>query len=209
MGRKALDVQRVDNPKKKQAWVMQLFPFLQEKGLKSITMDEVAKELNKSKATIYKYFKSQTDIWEYTVQYKLEDIRKFELILKNENVEYLERYMLAIQHLYNEMELVSNLFLRDLKYLYPNIWQQVLDFQLYSIGVLKAYYAEGIRRGIFIDINPNIMVLSDQLFFQALSEPNFLISNDLTIQAAFQAYFKMRMFGFVKIKENRKLIQGF
>ena len=98
--------------------------------------------------------------------------------------------------------IVSNLFLRDLKHLYPHIWQQVLDFQLYSVSVLRAYYIEGIKRGIFIDINPNIMVLSDQLFFQALSEPHFLISNGLTIQAAFQAYFEMRMFGFVKRKKD-------
>ncbi|MGB1204156.1 MAG: TetR/AcrR family transcriptional regulator [Chitinophagales bacterium] len=198
MGRKALNIERIDNPKKKQAWVKQLFPFLQKKGLKNITMDEVAKELNKSKATIYKYFKSQTEIWEYTVQYKLEAIKKFEVILADENTPYLERYMIAIQHLYDEMELVSNLFLRDVKHLYPDIWEQLLAFQLYSIDVLRDYYIEGIKQGIFNDINPTIMVLSDQLFFQALSEPNFLISNGLTIQAAFQAYFEMRMYGFVK-----------
>ena len=207
MGRKALDVQRIDNPQKKQAWVIQLFPFLQKKGLKNITMDEVAKELNKSKATIYKYFKSQNEIWEYTVQYKLEAIKKFELILNDKNIPYVERYMLAIQHLYDEMELVSNLFLKDLKHLYPHIWQQVLDFQLYAIEVLRNYYINGIEKGFFIDINPSIMILSDQLFFQALSEPNFLISNGLTIQAAFQAYFKMRMFGFVKRTKNPRYIK--
>ena len=41
-------------------------------GIKSVTMDDLSRELGMSKKTVYKYFKDKTDLVNSIIQYKLE-----------------------------------------------------------------------------------------------------------------------------------------
>ena len=198
MGRKSTNKKRKTNPEKQREWIEILIPYFQKHGLKDITMDEVASVLNKSKATIYKYFKSREEIIEYGLAYKLEHIQQFEEILKNEDVPYLERYFDSIAHLTINISDISNRFLSDLKHQYPSLWKRVVAFIDYAMEILKGYYQKGIDEGYFIDVDPSLMVMSDRFFFESLSDPDFLISHNLTINQAFQQYFKMKFFGIVK-----------
>ena len=198
MGRKSLNKERKDNPKKKLEWIEILIPYFQKNGLKSITMDEVASVLNKSKATVYKYFKSKEEIIEFGLGNKLEHIQHFEEILKDENTPYLDRYFKSIEHLTLHISDISNLFLSDLKHLYPEIWKRVSAFIEYAISIIIDYYKEGINLNIFDNINPSLMAMSDRYFFASLSDPDFLISNNLSITEAFNQYFRMKFFGIVK-----------
>lgn len=198
MGRKSINKKRKSNPEKQQEWIEILIPYFQKHGLKDITMDEVARVLNKSKATIYKYFKSREEIIEYGLAHKLRDIQQFEQILKNGDIAYLERYFESIAHLSLNISDISNRFLSDLKHQHPALWERVVAFIDYAMEILKEYYQQGIDDGIFIDVDPALMVMSDRFFFQSLSDPDFLISHNLTINQAFQQYFKMKFSGIVK-----------
>lgn len=198
MGRKALDKQRIDNPAKKQEWAAQLMPFFQQKGLKGITMDDIAAALGKSKATVYKYFESREEIIATLISYKLEEIQKFEVYLNNKELPYLERYKQAVQYLSEHIGDISNLFLADLKHEQPDLWHVIEAFRQYTIVVLKAYYEEGIENGTFNDIHPTIMVMGDQFFVNLLSDPDFLIEQKLTIKEAFDEYFRMKFYGIMK-----------
>lgn len=198
MGRKALDKERKDDPKKKVKWATQLIPFFQQRGLKGVTMDDVAAALNKSKATVYKYFGSREEIIATGIAIKLEEIQKFETYLKDKDLPYLERYKKAVQYLSEHIGDISNLFLADLKHELPDMWRMVEDFRKYTIEVLKGYYEEGIENGTFNDLHPALMVMGDQFFVNILSDPDFLIEHEMTIKEAFDEYFKMKFYGIMK-----------
>lgn len=198
MGRKALDKERKNDPQKKAEWAVQLIPFFQQRGLRGVTIDDIAAELNKSKATVYKYFGSREEIIATTIAIKLEEIQKFEAYLWNKDLPYLERYKKAVQYLSEHIGDISNLFLADLKHELPNLWILVDEFRKYTIEVLKKYYQEGIDNGTFNDIHPSLMVAGDQFFVNILSDPDFLIGHQLTIKEAFDEYFRMKFYGIMK-----------
>jgi AcrR family transcriptional regulator len=198
MGRKAIQKVRFDNPNKKIEWVKKLSRTFHEKGISPFTMDDIAILLEKSKATVYKYFTTKEEIVELCVAYNLSEIAKFENILKDESMEYVVRYTESTKVFMENISLMSVDYLNDLKKNYPALWKKITDFQEYSLHVLSDYYAVGIKKGIFNDIHPAILALSDQLFFNAILNPKFLKSNSLTLKKAFEEYFKMKCFGMLK-----------
>jgi AcrR family transcriptional regulator len=82
-------------------------------------MDEMAKALGKSKATVYKHFESHKEIVSIAILQKLDDLRHFETILEDAEKSYLDRYVLAVASISRHLGDVSNLFLADLKEIYP------------------------------------------------------------------------------------------
>lgn len=161
-------------------------------------MDEVAKQLNVSKATLYKHFSSREEIVEMALMVKLNDIGSFKEMLFDENQPYLDRYFNSIHLFFAEISGISTEFLLDLKKLYPDIWKRVEFFREYAATLLKAFYSKGIDGGVFNDIDPAILVLNDKMFFDAISDPDFLIQNGLSLQKAFRDYFTLRTQGLFK-----------
>jgi AcrR family transcriptional regulator len=195
MGRQSLVKERIRDPKKRQAWAKALYPLLQEQGIRSVSMDEMAKALGKSKATVYKHFESHKEIVSIAILQKLDDLRHFETILEDAEKSYIDRYVLAVASISRHLGDVSNLFLADLKEIYPDLWHLINGFKEFALHVLKRFYTEGIAAGIFEDLDTDILVLSDELFFDALTNPEFLTKKGINLKDAFESYFKMRFYG--------------
>ncbi len=162
-------------------------------------MDEVAQQLNISKATLYKHFRSREEIIETALIVKLNDIGSFKEMLFDESQPYLDRYFNSIHLFFAEISGISTEFLFDLKKLYPEIWKRVEFFREYAATMLKAFYQKGIESAIFNDVDPAILVLNDKMFFDAISDPDFLIQNGLSLQKAFRDYFTLRTQGLFKL----------
>lgn len=161
-------------------------------------MDEVAKQLKISKATLYKHFRSREEIIEMALVVKLNDIGSFKEMLFDESQPYIDRYFNSIHLFFAEISGISTEFLLDLKKLYPQIWKRVEFFREYATTLLKAFYSKGVEGGVFNNIDPAILVLNDKMFFDAISDPDFLIQNGLSLQKAFRDYFTLRTQGLFK-----------
>ncbi|MCF8275894.1 MAG: TetR/AcrR family transcriptional regulator [Flavobacteriales bacterium] len=195
MGRQSVDKERVKDPKKRDLWINELLPHFIQRGIKEVPIDEVVSILGKSKATIYKHFESHHEIVSLVIQRKLQQLQHFQPMLEDEKRSYQERYVLAVGYVSKHLGDVSNLFLSDLKEVYPDLWELINGFKQMALSILKNFYQDGIADGKFQDINPDLMVLSDELFFDALTNPEYLTSKGLNLQAAFEGYFKMRFYG--------------
>lgn len=198
MGRQSLEKERIKDPKKRKAWAEQLLPVFQQRGIRAVTMDEVAVALGKSKATVYKHFDSHKEIVSIVILQKLDDLRHFQTILEDGEKSFTDRYILAVASISRHLGDVSNLFLSDLKLVYPDLWELIDGFKQFALLVLKRFYEEGITAQIFQDIDTDIMVLSDELFFDALTNPEFLTRKGINLKDAFESYFKMRFYGILK-----------
>lgn len=196
MGRKSLEKDIDLKSKKRLQLALQAFPYFQEMGLKSFKMDMLASMLGKSKTTIYKYFVGREDLIELIIDYKLTELEKFEDHLFNEELNYIERNQRSVQHIVDVLHGISNKFLFDISDIYPELWQRVQDFRIYASSRLEEYYIEGVNRGIFKGIHPQVLILNDNLFFEAILSKQFLTDeNGLTVEDALNDYFKLKFHG--------------
>jgi AcrR family transcriptional regulator len=201
MGRKAKPRIRKNNDNKTIEWIEQLYPYFQINGLKGITMDEIATQLGRSKTTLYDYFQTKDELLSDLVDYKLLKIRRFQRILEDDSKDFVARYNQSLEFLSHEIADVSNLFLTDLRDSFPELWERVQLFLDENALITQTFYIKGIEEDAFNPIHPAILVMTDQLFFRALANPDFLNRAQLTIQEAYQQYMQLRFFGILKSKQ--------
>ncbi len=197
MGRISLDKQRLKSPKKREDFARLLFPVFMEEGIKNISTNDICNILSKSKATVYKHFDSKKDIVTYILNEKLEAMQKFPGLLFSKD-EYKVRYQKAVKYISNILEDVSPLFLSDLKEIYPDLWGHIENFKQSAISILKTFYNDGIESEVVIKIDPEYLILQDELFFDTLINPFLMKSRKLDIKKAFDAYFEIRFNGIMK-----------
>jgi len=198
LGRKPIKKVRLDDPQQKMEWLKILIPLYVRHGLKKFTMSEIAKILGVSKATLYKHFNSREQIIAEGLELKLNEIGSFKYNLFDENLPFIERYIKSTQVFLVEIAGISVNFLVDIKELYPDIWKKIVFFRAYSVDLLKQFYQQGIELGYFHDVSPTILALNDKLFFDAISDPDFLLEHNITMQQAFKDYLTLRVKGLIK-----------
>ncbi|PSR04020.1 MAG: hypothetical protein BRD50_04690 [Bacteroidetes bacterium SW_11_45_7] len=166
MGRKPVDKQRVEDPDKKRAFVEELMPILQA----NIIHAEI-------------------------VSCKLEKLRAVVPIINDTSIPYLERYLRAVRLFIDNFHGISTKFLSDVKEFYPAVWDQIDQFREHMNTLVGQFYQEGIDKGVLKDVNPAVLIMSDQLFFTRLIDPDFLQNHNLTIEEVFRDYFKVKLEG--------------
>ncbi len=195
MGRKSLGKPRKIDEKKRRSWIIKLYPYLRDNGLKGLKMNKVAGVLELSKSTVYEYFKSKEEIIEETLNYQMEKLMKFSLILDNKEKSLKDRYVELMGYMSPVLSDISELIMEDLKYHYPKLWLRVETFFDFAQKELMKYYEEGIKKNEFKRMNPIILARQDYLFFTQLLEPTFLKENDLKPMQVFEEYFSLKFYG--------------
>jgi len=204
MGRKSINKDRLYDQRKKEKWVRKLIPHFKNEGLLGYSMDQLASYLEISKATIYNHFKSKDEIIESVIDLKIRELSGLNDYLQNQNLPFLVRYYKGIQYFTSRLSDFSNVFLNDLQKVYPEQWCLFSDFQNECIQSIKKYYQEGIENGVFNRINLSLLVMSDKVFFQLLSVPEYLEELNITLEKAFEEYFKMKFNGLLKEEVKTK-----
>lgn len=198
MGRNAVTKERNTNPKKRDLYILKLTETFKKHGLKKFSMDSIAAELNVSKATLYHYFSSKDEMVEICLMNVIGQLGNFESITKDNSVSFETRFYRMLELFSVTFTDISNLFLADLQDEYPQLWKQVQTFIEYVTQVLTDFYNDGKKEGIFSDIHTSILVMSDRMFFNAISDVEFMQKNNITLRTAFDEYFRMKCFGFIK-----------
>ncbi|WPU91926.1 TetR/AcrR family transcriptional regulator [Mucilaginibacter sabulilitoris] len=117
-------------------------------GIKSITMDDIARHLGMSKKTIYQFFKDKNDLVTAVVRRKLkeDEDQMADIISKSENV---------IEEMINMMKCSEDIFSRinpivvhDMQRYHPEAWAEFQKFKAeILISTLEELLTKGMKQG--------------------------------------------------------------
>ena len=136
-----------------------------ENGAKTLTMDEIAKEFDISKKTIYQKYKNKDELLEEVLGYILAQIIE-KIKYSDQNIENAIERMICRDV---EFDKVSNtnktLFIRQLIKYYPNIFNKhMLDFSEKFSAILVHNIDKGRQQGLYREnFDPEIY---SKMFFQ-------------------------------------------
>lgn len=198
MGRRA-DITKTlySDEEERNQLVKSIRKMLKEKGIKNLNMGDAAKQMGISKATMYKRFTDRGTIVRTFVAQILGELQEFAAFLTDEETPYIDRYRNAASIFVNNLADLSPLLLADIKLYYPKIWVQFAEFRSQSLIVLHNYYLEGIARGVFKNINPTVLRLTDEAVFTLLAEPEIYTEHNLNPTEVFAEYFELRLRGII------------
>lgn len=144
-------------------------------GLKSVTMDDIARHLGMSKKTIYQYFQDKNQIILSLMKSHLErnksDLEKISKEASN-----------AVEEIIGIMDFIGAMFLRinpvvfyDLQKYFPQCWKNFREFkENYMIAMIQTNMSRGIKEGLFRK-NIDVEVLSKMRIEQIEMAMNPLI----------------------------------
>jgi AcrR family transcriptional regulator len=125
-------------------------------GIKSVTMDDIAKHLGMSKKTIYQFFKDKNDLVLALVKKKLKDDEEqmSAIISKSGNViEEMINMMKCSEEIFSR---INPIVIHDMQKYHPDAWKQFQDFKSgVLISTLEQLLTKGIKQGY---IRPDIDV---------------------------------------------------
>ncbi len=145
-------------------------------GVKSYTMDDVAKELGMSKKTIYQFVENKAELVKLTMeQYLAEERTQLEAILKTSKNSVDEMIQMVV-YFFNQVREFNPSALNDLQKYYPETWAIYNEYRFdFMLRMLTKNMEDGIEQGLYRnDLNSNtiakiyigtIDVLINQQFF--------------------------------------------
>lgn len=128
-------------------------------GIKSVSMDDIARELGISKKTLYQFFENKEDLITKTIESHLHDeVCDMDRIVNHAN-NALEEIMLLARHVIGQFQELTSSVVYDLKKYYPEAWNLIDQMQrdhVYKsiLNNLQRGITEGDYRS---DLDPEIM----------------------------------------------------
>ncbi len=127
-------------------------------GIKSITMDEISKELGMSKKTIYQYFEDKKTLINAVVEHAVASEAAKIAVIENSNLNPIEE---MFHHMKQAKEMLSNMnvtFLYDLQKYFPMAFAKYEKFKFENVSTVEKNLERGIKLGLYMeDINVKIL----------------------------------------------------
>ena len=178
---------------------------VRQRGVNILKIDDFTKYMDISKATFYKYFKDKNDVVNCFVEKYIESSINFNEYEDNTLLDK-DLYCLIFQKILYQFTVGSQIFLNDIKELYSDLWEKIqLSIFKRNENIVKIYQ-NSIEAKILENVNPNLLVLQDEVFFSQITQNNFLVTRNLTIQQAIEDYFYLRVNQLFIEKEKKNIL---
>ena len=113
-------------------------------GIRTVTMDDISRDLGISKKTIYQYFKDKKDLVNNIVQVHInEDIAQFKRAM-SEGENSVHSLIIVSQCLRDSLKDIKANIMHELHKFYPDAWMMFEDFK---VNVMKESLISVIKRG--------------------------------------------------------------
>ena len=127
-------------------------------GIRSVTMDDIAKELGISKKTIYHYFADKDDLVEKVTSHSLaNEMCKTQNIYENSQ-NPIEEMINSTKMMREMLQNVNAVLFYDMKKYHPQSWAKYVEFKNGFLEIVKRNLLNGITEKLYRpDINVEIL----------------------------------------------------
>ncbi|MFN8711355.1 MAG: TetR/AcrR family transcriptional regulator [Bacteroidota bacterium] len=135
------------------------FELFSRYGIKSVTMDDIAKYLTMSKKTIYQYFRDKNEVVHQLMQKEIEhDIKDFSRIA-TESKNVVDEIFAHMKQMHQMLATINPNMFYDLKKYHPQSWGLFQQFKNdFILGQVKTSLKRGVEQGLVRkDINIEVV----------------------------------------------------
>jgi AcrR family transcriptional regulator len=128
-------------------------------GIRSVSMDDIARHLGMSKKTVYQHFKDKDEIVNSLLVASLESNEKQLKKLETDSKDAVQEIILIMKHIAEMFSRINPNLFYDMQKYYPEAWKTFQAFKQRSmIKMVETNLQQGISQGYFRnDINVRIL----------------------------------------------------
>jgi AcrR family transcriptional regulator len=159
---------------KKRIYLGKISRLYKDHGIKTLTMEAVAKHVGLSKKSLYNYFHSKEQMVDALFQYHFAKNREAFSTLARENRNAIEKLVKVTELLYLFFQEFSQPMLRDLRNLYPYLSHRNKNaFQEHLTKEIANNINKGIQEGLYVN-SFNVSLITHYFVFSL----KHLLTND-------------------------------
>lgn len=170
--------------------ILKVMPVLQRVGFSTLKMDDIAKYMDISKATLYKYFSSKEALVDAVIaQYTafLEDAAlACQELGKQSGVEFFD-------HIFKSALTIavyaSDVLLQDVKAFYPNSYEELSKYLVFWEHQIQDCLELKKKEGVLLPCHPRLTVVQLDTMLRRLLDVSILMRHDLTMQQALMEFY--------------------
>lgn len=171
--------------------ITKLIPYLRKNGLQTVPMDEIAKVMEISRATLYKYFSSKEEIIGFIVDGFVEYMNELTLHPLESEQSFGTRFQQIFEQSISLVVYFTDIFLKELETSYPDWYDRLSEAMKQREHQVLTFYEEGIRKGIFNDLNGKLLIMQDEIL-KVMFNVKYLVTNQLTVQQILLDYYQLK-----------------
>ncbi len=188
-------------------WLLRTAEIFFRYGIKSITMDDVARELGISKKTLYQFVSNKNDLVIKVVEQHIRnEVRQVEC-WQEEAADALDEMMLVINNVIKDMQLIKSNIVFDMQKYHREAWDMMKNYQRgHMMEKVRNNLIRGIREGVYrpdfdVETVTRLHVAQSFLLFDEEWFPNPEFPRD----ALFREYILHYLHGLLSDEGRRRL----
>ncbi len=160
-------------------------------GFDGISMDEVSRQTNISKTTLYHYFTSKEDIVRGMVDSMISHLDSVSFA----EIENIHDVMTSIREFYVKSIHVTAIsgsrFLEDLKNKFPDCYDQYREARKAMLQKFSEFYEEAVKKGYFRGLPFTLVCHQFAYMLSLIVNVDFLEENNMNLKDALKEYCRM------------------
>ena len=166
-------------------------------GIKSLSMDDIARELGISKKTLYIYFTDKNDLVYKTFTKLLTNKELQCKCIKEETLNAIEEILMISRNISQEMKGINPAVFYDLRKYHPESWQLFEKHsQTFVFTQIKDNLEKGQAEGFYrVDLNSGIIAQLYISLIHTITNPELFSNLDYDFSAVYQQLIKYHLHG--------------
>jgi len=176
-------------------------------GLKSVSMDDIARQLGMSKKTLYQYVKNKEELIAEVM--RLKRCEDMEVILRSakDAEDAIDEYLRNHRYFIREMREVSPTTLYDLKKYYYHIWEEQVKGHVEEFTVsISQNIQRGIQEGFYReDLQPEVIAKIYSQTVLAIADTSLFSAREMSVDRIIHQHAVYHLHGIMNKAGRRKL----
>lgn len=179
-------MKKEEHKKKKEDLLKQVVHLFMSYGIKSMTMDDVARHLGKSKKTIYQFVDDKKDLVTQSVEYQIgQNQEKVCCAIEEKEGNAIDQLVNINLQVNEQLKNIHPSVLYDLKKYYPKAWMVLQNHkQVFIRDIVLRNLKLGIKDGLYReDLKPEIVTELYLAMVNMTLDPDFKTDETLSVEA--------------------------
>lgn len=171
-------------------------------GVKSISMDDISRDLGISKKTLYLYVANKNDLVKKTMENHLAKEKEALTAITENSSDAIQEMFAIADYIRQHLRSMNHSALYDLQKYYPDSWQLYIDYKNYFVyNIIYNNIQNGIQEGLYRDdFNIDIITKIYNTRMEAMVDPAIFPQSQYGLLEVHQELLQYHLRGIVSQK---------
>lgn len=175
----------------RRSYAEKIMETVRTKGFITLTIQDLARLMGISRASLYNFFASKEDIILEVTETYIDYLKRTNDFINNPRYPYSQRLTTVFEQAAFSAVYASEIYLHELKLTCPSLYERKKQLAEERMSTLQTFYENGIIDGDFNLLNPALVIAQDDAALRKILNSSFLVDEGMSLEDSMYGYYKI------------------